>query len=282
MAKKNKPTFTGNSEHRKNFIKLLEQIAYDKSPWNVFNDFLQLAASTLSNQSDPYFLCTDKKTWDEREKKYLDIFNSYSKKAQELFPQMYAELVLELESYVPDDYHDVLGEIFHEMEFQNQWRGQFFTPQHVCNMMGLICFDEGMIKAEVERRGFVTMNEPAVGAGALIYGAMNAMKRYGFNPTKQFLVIAGDIDERCVLMCYIQCSLYELPAIIRHQNSLTGETFGAPWITPVFNFDGWIWRYRRMFRPLSDDSEPAEEVVPKIEEEETALKVDESGQFCLF
>ena len=59
MAKKNKPTFTGNSEHRKNFIKLLEQIAYDKSPWNVFNDFLQLAASTLSNQSDPYFLCTD-------------------------------------------------------------------------------------------------------------------------------------------------------------------------------------------------------------------------------
>ena len=146
--------------------------------------------------------------------------------------------------------------------------------------MGLIGFDEGMIRAEVERRGFITMNEPAVGAGALIYGAMNALKRYGFNPTKQFLVIAGDIDERCVLMCYIQCSLYGLPAIIRHQNSLTGEVFGTPWITPVFNFDGWIWRYRRMFRHSDDDSESDTKAAPDTEEE--PLKVDESGQLCLF
>ena len=281
MAKKNKPNFTGNSEHRKNFIKLLEQIAYDKSPWNVFTDFLQLATTCLSNQSDPYFMCTNKKTWDEREQRYLNTIKGYNKKSQPLFSEMFAELVLELEEYCPNDFRDVLGEIFHELEFHNKWRGQFFTPQDVSNMIGIIAIDSNTAKEEIDKNGFFTLNEPCCGAGSMILGALNGMRRIGLNHSKEILVVANDIDERCVMMCYIQLSLYGVPAIIRQQNTITMETFGESYFTPAFVIDGWRWKMRRAFKP-DDDFESSVEVVPEIEEEETALKVDESGQFCLF
>lgn len=85
----------------------------------------------------------------------------------------------------------------------------------------------------------------------MILGALNAMHAIGLNHTKQVLVVTSDIDERCVLMAYIQLSLYGVPAVIIQQNSLSMQTYGAPWFTPVFIFDGWTWRARRAFNQTS-------------------------------
>ena len=97
----------------------------------------------------------------------------------------------------------------------------------------------------------------------MILGACNGMSRAGCNPNTQALVVANDLDERCVHMCYIQLSLYGIPAIVQRQNSLTQELYDAPWFTPVFLIDGWAWKMRRWLSPPDEPDKPAaEETVP--------------------
>ena len=65
-----------STEHRKNLIKLLQKAGQRLDRWQVFSDFLQMAALSISN-SDKYFLATNKETWDKREKRYLEIIGKY-------------------------------------------------------------------------------------------------------------------------------------------------------------------------------------------------------------
>ena len=48
---------------------------------------------------------------------------------------------------------------------------------------------------------------------------------------KKTLLVAQDIDIRCVWMAYIQLSLYGIPAVVIHGNTLTMETW-SQWYTP--------------------------------------------------
>lgn len=236
------------SEHRKNLVKLLQNAGRRLDRWQVFSDFLQMTALSISN-SDKYFLATNKETWDKREARYLEIIGKYQKDEQQLFPQMFAELVLELDEQVEcGRFVDVLGEIFHELEFHNKWKGQFFTPQHICDMMGKFVLDENSVKKNIDTYGFVSINEPCSGAGAMIYGFMNAFREAGFNHSQQVLVYANDVDERCVWMTYIQCSLYGFPAVVTHQNTLSQEVFGEPWYSPVYGVEMWRYKENRAHR----------------------------------
>lgn len=232
-------------EHRKNLVKLFSKASYRTSTWTVFNDFCQLTALALANNSDPYHSVTPKEVWEKREKAYLATIGKYQKEEQALFPQMVAELTLELEDQVTlGEFKDVLGEAFHELELHNKWKGQFFTPQSVSDLMGRIVMDKETIRRNVDTFGYVNINEPCVGAGAMLFGFMNAFRAEGFNHSKQILAVAQDVDERCVWMAYIQLSLYGIPAIVLHQNTLSLEQYDAPWYTPVYVFDGWQWKRR--------------------------------------
>lgn len=106
--------------------------------------------------------------------------------------------------------------------------------------MGLIAM--GDFEERIERRGYVTMLEPCIGGGANIIGAVNAMFQHGYNPCKQLLVTGYDLDARCVHMSYIQLSLMGVPAMIQQRNSLSLETYGDYWVTPVFILNGWAGR----------------------------------------
>ena len=274
--KKSAKTLVAGSEHRKNFVKALNQFnAYGYSRFNVFNDFLHLSAITLANNSDPYNLANAKTTVDERESQYKNIIGKYKPELQNLFGEMLGEIILEMESYCPNHLTDVLGEMFMELDFSDQWKGQCFTPQSVCDMMGRINFhDADKVQALIDEKGFVTVYDGAVGGGALILGAANGMHEAGFNPQRQMLSVVNDLDERCVWMCYVQLSLYGLPAIVRRQNTLTLETYDAPWYTPTFVFDGWTLWARRAF---DEEQSPQEiESVPAIVEE------PKLGQLSLF
>ena len=234
-------------EHRKNFVKLLDNIAYDTSRWNVFSDFLKVSAIAINNNSDPYFLATSKEIRDQREQEYLKIINHYNKSTRKLFPEMFTELVLELEEHCPSSFIDVLGDLFNKLNFHDHWKGQFFTPQHVSDLIGRIMISSDTVDKSIKEKGFFTINEPCCGAGSMILGALNAMHEIGLNHSKQVLVVASDIDERCVLMTYLQLSLYGVPAVIIQQNSLSMQIYGAPWFTPTFIFGGWTLRARRAF-----------------------------------
>ena len=114
---------------------------------------------------------------------------------------------------------DILGELFHELELHNQFKGQFFTPQHICDFMGKIALDDS--KADVERLGFISCCEPACGSGAMVLGFARAMMDAELNYCSQLVVEATDIDLKCVHMTFLQLSLYGIPAIVIHGNTLT-------------------------------------------------------------
>ncbi|WP_415384974.1 hypothetical protein [Pseudomonas aeruginosa] len=120
--KKNQPS--NPAEHRKQLIKLLEANSRRRNLWDVFGDFIEMAALSLANAVD----------WaqaEQREKRYMSIVKRYEPDEVARFPQMLAELTSALE-YGPDD---VLGRVFGELELHNAARGQFFTPYHVCALM---------------------------------------------------------------------------------------------------------------------------------------------------
>ena len=230
-------------EHRKELIKLMRKASGKNSLWNVFDDFCTMTAISIANSSDIYHVATSEETWQKREQKYLEIIGKYDETERALFPQMVGELVGELEERAhAEELTDVLGEVFHELELHNKWRGQFFTPQHVCNMMGRMVLDPDNLRKKVKAYGYVSINEPACGAGAMLYGFANAARKEGFSYCHEILFVANDVDERCVNMAYVQCSLYGFPAVLVQQNTLSLETYGAPWYSPVYIFEGWHWR----------------------------------------
>jgi type I restriction-modification system DNA methylase subunit len=125
------------------------------------------------------------------------------------------------------------------MDFNSKWVGQYFSPQYICNMMAKIAF--GDPKEIIERRGYICVEEPCCGSGAMLLGMAGTMLEPGYNYQQQCLVHATDIDLKCIHMCYIQLALRGIPAIIVHGNALSQEEYSR-WYTPQFVLGGWAER----------------------------------------
>lgn len=219
------------TEHTKTIIKNIQWLGQRHSNWQAFVDFVSMAALSISNSVD----------WihrDEREKQYLEIVKRYTKEEVDLFPQMFASLIEELERHAEAP-QDVLGPIYHELELHNKWKGQFFTPQHICDFMGLVALGEN--DPDIEKRGYLTVCEPCAGSGAMVLGFAKAMRQNHYDFQRQMVVTATDIDLKCVFMTYLQLSLYGIPAVVIHGNTLTMEEWSR-WYTPVYMLNGWVWR----------------------------------------
>jgi Type I restriction-modification system methyltransferase subunit len=228
-----------NNPHKDKLIKTIEQMGQIHSVWSVFCDFLECSAISIANS-------VDKGTnWSTREKQYLVIINKYTPEEQKRFPEMLVNLVeaLQHEIMCHNVPTDVLGEIFHELELHNKYKGQFFTPQYVCNMMGAITF--GNYESALNENGYIHLCEPACGSGAMVLGFAKAMfdKKLSYNT--QLVVKATDIDIKCVHMCYIQLSLYGIPAVVVHGNSLTLEEW-SHWLTPIYIVGNWIHKTKNV------------------------------------
>lgn len=225
------------------FIKLYRELTYRWTPWEVWQDFITMYACAISN-------AVDKSHFNEREAMYLKRIQKYSKKEQELFPQLAAEVVLALEKNPEQDF---LGKIFMELNLSNDSGGQFFTPYNVCRMMAEMTV--GDVVAHVEKHGYITINDPACGAGAALIAAVHAaakpLSEAGFNWQNHVLVTAQDIDYTVALMCYIQLSLLGAAAYIKIGNTFTEpmdstDTLENYWFTPMY-FSG-VWSARRLFK----------------------------------
>lgn len=222
-------------EGMRTFVKLIQQMGAKHSTWKVFEDFLAMSAISISNAVIPN---------KDREQQYLDIAKSYTAEEMDNFAQMLADLVNSLEREVQyGRLTDVLGAVFHELELHNKYNGQFFTPQHICDCMGLLSFgqDKQHCCPEIERRGYLEVGEPACGSGAMMLGFANAMKDSGYNYCTDMVATCTDIDVKCVHMAYLQLSLYGIPAVVVHGNTITVQEW-SHWYTPVYVLNRWDWR----------------------------------------
>lgn len=220
--------------HQKRLVQLISELGYRHSHWQVFADFVEMGAISMSN-------AVDLGPRETREQRYLEVVRRYKPDEVVKFPQMFAHLTMALEAAPAD----VLGQTFHDLELHNKWAGQFFTPYPLCRMMAkMIVADRADLEARIAERGFVTAQEPAAGSGAMIIALANEMRDAGINYQQHLHVTAVDVDPKCIHMSYLQFSLLHIPALIIHGNSLSLEEFGH-WYTPAHILDGWNWKLRR-------------------------------------
>lgn len=180
-------------DHQKNFLKIFNGLTGKHSRWEIWEDFVTLTAIEISNS-------TDKVNAPERTKMYQTIISKYSAKERDGMAEMLAEVVMGMEQN-PDQ--DFLGSLYMMCELGNDHAGQFFTPYDVCRCMAEITFDP---KLHPDMEGFISVSDPACGAGATLLAFLNVCKRRNICYHNKVLVIAQDIDFIVGLMCYIQCS----------------------------------------------------------------------------
>lgn len=216
----------------KNLVKALRSVSYSHAIYEVFQDWLAVSAIAISNAVD---LMQHKR----REEVYMEIIQKYTKSEQEKLAEAFAELVLALQH--EQSIHgptDILGQVFHALELHSKYKGQFFTPPHVCELMGMITLDGDNLAMTIEKKGYITVCEPCIGSGGMVLGVAKVMANRKLNYQTQMLVTGIDIDIKCVQMAYLQLSLMGIPAVIIHGNGLTDEEWSR-WYTPAYILGRW-------------------------------------------
>lgn len=222
------------------FVKLFRTLSPKYSPWEVWKDFTVTAACAISNAVDPSH-------FEEREALYMRTIKKYTREELEVFPRLLAETTMALEANPKQDY---LGNIFMALELGNDAGGQFFTPYHVCEVMAKVTL--GDVTPAIRDRGYVSINDPACGAGATLIAGVNEVARtFKGNWQNHVLVTGQDIDYTVSLMCYIQLSLLGVAGYIKIGNTLTepmcsNDTLDSYWLTPMYCSS--VWAVRRLFK----------------------------------
>ncbi len=208
------------SEYRKELICELKSLAQSRGLNTVFTTFLEISANSIAAQMDAQNSA-------RRETRYLEMEKGLAPEDIGKYARMLALLWLETRRR-KDDPCDILGDIYHELRLNNEWNGQFFTPDHICRMMAQIV---NPVNELPEKDGPILINEPTCGSGTMVIGAVWAMQLKRFDYQRKAFFIAQDIDIRCVWMTYIQLSLYGIPAVVIHGNTLSMEEWDH-WYTP--------------------------------------------------
>lgn len=209
----------------KEIIKLIDSACTMHDKDRFISDLFCCMAVSISNLVDLY-------QKPEREEQYLQIINRYQKKEQEAMVEICGKLFMLLSSVVYDNgaFNDYLGELFMTCFMGNKHMGQFFTPYHVSKLCAKLSIGTPN-KAEGK---ILTINDPCCGSGGMMMAALDVLKNdFDINYAMDCFVDCSDIDLRCVHMAYLQLSLAGVPAIVKHEDSLTKQLYSV-WRTPAF------------------------------------------------
>ena len=106
------------------------------------------------------------------------------------------------------------------------------ADSYVAEFMARVTVGEN---AKTVQNEILTICDPCCGSGVMSLAALDVLQRKSVNYVRNVFIECSDIDIRCVHMAYLQLSLAGVPAIIKHQNTLTMETWDV-WKTPAFIF----------------------------------------------
>lgn len=249
-------------EARAAFLRSFKQLAPYRHRYEVWRDFVTMAACALHNGLDK----------DEtREAEYLEIVDRYKAEDQLVFGQLLDKLVVILEA-AP---RDVLGPLYMELEIANKDAGQFFTPPELSEMMAQLTFSSELSKLDDQQ--FITMQEPACGAGGMVLALVKVMIDAGHNPADKLWVQCIDVDRLAALMCYIQLALWHVPAQVVVGNTLTLET-SEVWYTPAHHLGFWDARITRREDATKADAWQEFNQLKSDEPEYEVFTIDWRGQ----
>ncbi len=234
-------------DYVKDFLKTFDKLTSTHRAYEVWNDFIQMFACSISNP-------LDKAHFDEREDIYLQTVKKYKKQDRLLFPELAAITIMAMEENPEQDF---LGSIFMSLELGNDKSGQFFTPYNICRMTSEMII--GDVKKLIDKQGYITINDPCCGGGAMLIAGIHEAKRQlekeNINFQNHVFVVGQDIDKTVALMCYIQLSLLGVAGFVKIGNSLTEpisdeDSLENYWFTPMYFSN--VWATRRILKNLDD------------------------------
>lgn len=203
---------------RKLFISLFNHTARHLHRWDVFSDFVRLAASELD---------IARVRTPENAENCRKICARYDADDIRNFHELFRLMVCALEA----KFHDFIGSIFMELELGSGGMGQYFTPYSVQPMMARMLVSG--IKETVTREGIATISDPACGSAGMIIAYAECLLEADINPSAHLFASCIDIDPVAADMAFIQLSLLGIAAEVVTGNTLTMQ-FNRVRYTPVY------------------------------------------------
>lgn len=231
----------------KEFLSVFNRLCYSRSSWQVWADLMSAIACTLSNVTD-----RTPGHYGQREEEFAQCIKRLG--SMEAPAEILHITVMALENEPEQDF---LGKMYMNLNLGNHWKGQFFTPYDVCKMMSQMTI--GNADKQIEEQGYISIYDPACGAGATLMAAANTLKRSKYNFQNHVLFVGQDVDRVVAQMCYIQLSLLGCAGYICVGNSLTNPMTGSMlfpqesegqemWYMPMFQSN--VWHCRKLFHSL--------------------------------
>lgn len=188
--------------------------------------------------------------------RYQTAVSHYHEDERKQLSQLFTIVVNALEQKP----YDFLGTVFMALNLGDGYKGQYFTPPHIARTMVAITLTD--IHNIIEKRNFITLQEPTCGSGVMIIESYNHLLHEKLNPQQQLWVQAQDLDFTAAMMCYIQMSLLHIPGEVIIGNTLTNETHYHLY-TPAHILGNWHLKLNNVVQ----ENEPA--MIQVIESETT-------------
>jgi hypothetical protein len=246
------------------YPKLLEQITRKTGdrPGEVFRRHLEMSFCALS--------------YGQREAQYLTCISPIKNKPKvlELHANAFAQMVADYEKGAP--FSDHLGDYHMELvsEKDAQARGEFYTPEPVVEMMTQMLNPSGAFD---KTDGPITVHEPAAGSGRMVLKFAEHLVDSNLSPLCMFAE-AWDVGVLPFWMCYINCTLWSIPARVIRGDTLRYEIYDEQ-LTPFVGMarapraeDGWTQRIAAMRQFLSGAEQETQDHEPEPERKPTLGK----------
>lgn len=227
----------------KEFLSLFNQLCYSRQSWQVWADLMSAMACSIANVSE-----VNPKRRADREKEYERCLKELGGDV-EILAKLFTIVTLALESNPEQDF---LGALYMQLNLGSHWHGQFFTPASVAKMMSQVSIEDA-VKERAESEDYISVMDPACGAGVTLISAAAVFKERGINYQQKVLFVGQDIDRVAGLMCYIQLSLLGCAGYICIADTLANPLTGSPlqpqeqtgqefWYTPFYCSGLWQMR----------------------------------------
>jgi hypothetical protein len=257
------------AEAKKQFEKAFGQLAYSHSLWDVFQDFLDYSLLML-------------KWWDPNPANFTDLEKKYPDANQH---KLFAEAYLAMADLSENDgtgFKDPFGDYFME-HFSSDRRGQFFTPEELCDMMAML-----QVSEDEPMKDNPSICDPSCGSGRTLLSAAKLINRRG-------AFHAADIDLTCCKMTVINFMLNSMKGEVAWMDTLRMDHWKSWHIKMVLGDNGYflpyyyetgagetgfVERLKKALVPEEREEETLEVVENRVVSE--PVKATKKGQIFLF
>lgn len=210
----------------KEFVRLINDIDRSKYRTEVFSDFCEMGYCALAKKASPF---TEQQ--DALEAQYMEVVGRYRDKDDvRKMPELMGIALGE----IGKGGCDFLGMVAGEIGALDSRLGQFFTPYEVSRLMAEINLSN--VDQMIDEQGFITLQEPAAGAGGMLMAVADVIEGKGHNLETSVWIEAIELSRSTYHMCYLQCAARGLAGKIICGNSISLEVFTGAYTAaaPVF------------------------------------------------